>query len=684
MVWSIGIDVGGTFTDFYAVETDSNATALHKRPSTPHDPSEAMIEGLKEMMAANDIAAGEVTRFSHGSTVATNTLIQRKGGKVAMLTTAGFRDLVEIGRQIRPSMYDLKRDQPDALVPRQRRFEVAERMGPDGAAILELTDSEIDAAIARIKNGGGEAVAVCFLFAFVNAGHEARLAAALRARLPDLPVSVSSEVQPEFREFERFSTTVLNAYLQPSVGRYMKRLKDTVTEMLPRAQVGINQSNGGLMSIDQAERFPVRTALSGPAAGVVGAAHQGRLSDCPALMTLDMGGTSTDVCLVRDYRADMTNERDVAGFPVRLPAIDIHTIGAGGGSIAWFDRDGLLKVAPISAGSVPGPACYGNGGTEPTVSDANLILGRLGESLIGGGMSLERGLAEAAIAPLAQEMGTSLEQAADGIIKVVTANMVRALRAVSVERGYDPRDFVLMPLGGAGGLHSSGIARLMEIKKILVPLAPGILCAQGLISADLTEIFVTTRRLPIDDNWAAGPVDVVAELREKAAQWFEAGGIVGAGRQVAVQLDMRYIGQNFELAVEVPEVGPDGAIELPAAGVLRERFFAAHERNYGHADPTMPVEMVNVRLTARGTSADPPVERRAPVSGAPEPRSRRPVWFGGEEPLAAKIYDRGDFAPGHSISGPAVIEQFDATIVLHPGDEAQVDEVSNIIIEVQS
>ena len=684
MAWSIGIDVGGTFTDFYAVHTESHALAVHKRPSTPHDPSEAMIDGLKELMAANDIGADEVAQFSHGTTIATNTLIQRKGAKVAMVTTSGFRDLIEIGRQIRPFMYDLKRDQPEPLVSRQRRFELNERIGSDGEVVRTLDNDEIVRVIDAVQASGADAVAVCFLFAFLNAEHEERVAAALRARLPAVAVSVSSEVHPEFREYERFSTTTLNAYLQPIVGRYLERLKTAVADLLPRARLAINQSNGGLMSIDQAERFPVRTALSGPAAGVVGAAHQGRLSGSADLMTLDMGGTSTDVCLVRDFRADMTNERDVAGFPVRLPAIDIHTIGAGGGSIAWFDRDGLLKVGPISAGSVPGPACYGSGGEQPTVSDANLILGRLSETLIGGAMTLQRGLAEAAIAPLAEEMGTSLELAADGIVKVVTANMVRALRAVSVERGYDPRNFVLMPMGGAGGLHSSEIARMMGIADILVPLSPGILCAQGLISADLTEIFVATHRLPVDRNWAGGPREVFAALLAKAERWFETGQIDASKRVISAQIEMRYIGQNYELAIDVPEIDVGQCGELPAGDVLRARFFEAHERNHGHSDTTMPVEMVNVRLTARATSTHPPVIRHPPAVAAPQARTRRAVWFTSDGPLDAEIFDRGDLAPGHSISGPAIIEQFDATIALFPGDVAHVDEVSNLTIKVPS
>src|SRR5581483_6189245 len=403
MSTTLGVDVGGTFTDFFLVDEATGETRTHKVASTPDDPSRAILEGLATL-----VPAGGLAFLAHGTTVATNALIQRRGGKVALLTTAGFKDLLEIGRQTRPKIYDLKADHPEPLVPRERRFEVAERIGPAGEVIRPLAAAEVERAVAQVQASGAESVAVCFLFSFLNPEHELMLGRALKAALPGLDISLSCQIQPEFREYERLSTTVLNAYLQPVAGRYMGRLEKAVAAHAAGARIGICQSSGGLMSVARAAEMPIRTALSGPAAGVVGAVAAGARSGRGDLITFDMGGTSTDVCLVRGGKAEMAFGRSAAGFPVRLTAIDIHTVGAGGGSVAHIGRDGLMRVGPMSTGAVPGPACYGKGGSEPTVSDANLVLGRLPEELIGGGMRLDRSLAEAAMAPLAQRLGLTL------------------------------------------------------------------------------------------------------------------------------------------------------------------------------------------------------------------------------------------------------------------------------------
>ncbi len=678
LAWLIGIDVGGTFTDFYARDEETGEIRLSKHPSTPDNPAQAILDGLGAMCADHGIAMDDIGRISHGTTVATNTLIQRKGAAVALITTQGFRDLLEIGRQTRPHMYDMQLDHPAPLVPRERRFEVAERMTAEGVAETPLTDDALARAVDQALASGAEACAVCLLFAYVNDEHERRIGAVLTARDPELAVSLSSDVQPEFREYERFSTTVLNAYLQPVVGRYLAFLGERIGEDVPGATVGIYQSSGGLMSVDQARRYPVRTALSGPAAGAVGASHAGRLSGYGDFITLDMGGTSADVALVRDYDAGTSFGRDVAGFPVRLPMVDINSVGAGGGSIAWFDRDGLMKVGPVSAGADPGPACYGRGGEAATVTDANLVLGRLSTGgLIGGRMRLDAAVARSALAPAAERLGYPVERTALGVVGIVVANMVRAIRAVSVERGHDPRDYALMPFGGAGPLHAGEVAKSLGMSEIIVPEAPGILCAEGLIVSDLKESFVKTVRLKLVPMSRGEIADAVAELAVRAAEWFDREGVAPDVRSLAVTLDLRYVGQNYELPVTL-----DAAAASDIEPV-RHLFFEAHQRFYGFHNPDDPVELVNVRMIARGAMRELDNVRAEPTpAAAPSPVERRPVWFDNDTALDTPVYHRVALRPGDTLAGPAIVEQFDSTTVLHPNDSLRVDDAGNLIITV--
>ena len=671
---TLGVDVGGTFTDFFLVDEATGETRTHKVASTPDDPSRAILEGLRAL------APGDALAFlAHGTTVATNALIQRRGGKVALITTAGFKDLLEIGRQTRPKIYDLKADHPEPLVPREHRFEVAERIGPAGEIIRPLAQAEIERAVADVKASRAESVAVCFLFSFLNPEHEARVGRALRAALPGVDVSLSCEVQPEFREYERLSTAVLNAFLQPVAGRYMARLQAALEAHAAGAGIGICQSSGGLMSVTRAAEMPIRTTLSGPAAGVVGAVAAGLRCGRGDLITFDMGGTSTDVCLVRDGKPEMAFGRSVAGFPVRLASIDIHTVGAGGGSVAHIGRDGLMRVGPMSTGAVPGPACYGRGGREATVSDANLVLGRLPVELIGGGMRLDGRLAEAAIAPLAETLGLGLRETALGIVRIVNANMMRAIRVVSIERGHDPRAFTLMPFGGAGALHAVDIARELGIRSILVPPAPGILCAEGVAASELEESFVASCRVPLDGD--LGPVEAgLARLLGAARQWRESGG----GRAIAdtqeAAIDMRYVGQNFELAIPLP---PGDTV--PEARWLGRAFLEAHQRKYGHHDPTAAIEIINVRLTARKGRARSardahPRERAAHT---PKPTRTAPVWFSADAPTATPFIAREGLGPGALLDGPLVVTQFDATTLVPPGSRLSVVPSGGLLIEVQ-
>jgi N-methylhydantoinase A len=678
MAWMIGVDVGGTFTDFFAFDDTDDRIVLHKVPSTPANPAQAVIAGLRELTRHGvDLAA--ITRLSHGTTVATNALIQRRGGKVALVVTEGFRDLIEIGRQIRPKVFDLQEDYPAPLVPRELRFEAAERITADGSTVRTLDAQALHALVKQIGAAKPDACAVCLLFSFLNPAHEAMIRDALAAAYPDMYLSISSEVQPEFREYERLSTTVLNAYLQPVMERYLGEFADGLAKAAPKAALGINQSSGGLMSVARARHVPIRTALSGPAAGAVGAIHMARLSGVPDVISLDMGGTSADVALIRNHTAGTTFNKWIEGYPARIASLDINAVGAGGGSIAWFDRDGLMKVGPQSAGAQPGPACYGRGGQEATVTDANLVLGRLSpRGLLGGGMALDQGLARKAVEPLAQRLGFSVERTAHGMLGIVVANMVRAIRAVSVERGHDPRNFALLPFGGAGPLHATDVAKSLGIRRSLVPFAPGILCAQGLIVSDLRETFVRTAVTPLSDARMADVATRIEELKAQAADWFDAEGVAQTNRNIDVVLDARYVGQNFELAIGLGHAEP-----LPSASDIRQRFFAEHERAYGFHNPNDPVEIVNFRLIAVGKLRQPGARPGAArQSGAAEATSHRKVWFAADTAQDTPVYDRATLLPGDTVIGPAVIEQLDSTTLLFPGDRATVDPYLNLIVDI--
>ena len=685
-MWFIGVDVGGTFTDFHAMNISDGRVCLHKTPSTPSDPSESIINGLGTLLEDNEIDVKDVIRLAHGTTVATNALIQRRGGKVAVVTTEGFKDLLEIGRQIRPKMYDLKADNPLPLSDRHMRFEITERVGSKGQIIKPLSDDSIKNIIKIVNESKADACAVCLLFSFLMPEHEKKIADELRKSIPGLHVSLSAEVQPEFREYERFSTTLLNAYLQPMIGRYMQSLGEKFTKKAPNARLGINQSSGGLMSVERAGAMPIRTALSGPAAGTVGAIYQAKLGKKPNIITLDMGGTSADVALIQNYESGIGYNRMVADFPVRLPMIDIHTVGAGGGSVAWFDKDNLMKVGPLSAGAEPGPACYSRGGTEATVSDANLILGRLPDSLIGGAMVLDIQKAKTVILPIAKRLGFSIERTAHGILGIVVSNMVRAIRVVSVERGHDPRDFSLMAFGGAGALHATHVARELDIKEIIVPPSPGILCAQGLVVSELKEDFVVTRRMPYDHDTFQNVQGDLKELIDRAEKWFGEEDISIEDRVIRISFDMRYVRQNFELTIAwVENIGPLVLESLPSLEVLLNRFYEQHERTYGHYTEKDPIEIVNIRLMALGRSS-PKIDllEEEPMVNFPDPVSMRPVWFEADKSTKTPIYSRNDLLFGHVLLGPAIIEQLDAVTVICPGDEVKVDGSRNLIIKVQA
>lgn len=680
----IGVDVGGTFTDFHVIDTESGASHVFKLSSTPENPAEAILQGLRTLSDRGLVRFQDIKRLCHGTTVATNALIQRRGGKIALVTTEGFRDLLEIGRQTRPHMYDLQVDQSAPLVPRERRLELGERIGSKGQVLRTPDLGHIQSIARLVAESGAEACAVCCLFSFLNPTHEQAMLTALQEL--GISASLSSEVQPEFREYERMSTTVLNAYLLPVMERYLRTLEDSLAADLPQAVVGINQSSGGLMSVRQARRFPVRTALSGPAGGVVGAAHTARQAGRPDVITIDMGGTSADVCLIRKFEAGIAFDRSVGGFPVRLPMVDVNAVGAGGGSVAWLDPGGFLKVGPMSAGAKPGPACYGIGGVQPTVTDANLILGRLSpKGLLDGRVPLRLDLARQAFEGVASSLGVSVEFAALGCIDIVVANMVRAIRAVSIERGHDPRTFALMPFGGGGPLHAADIARELTIGEIIVPIHPGILCAQGVVVSDLRENLVKTHRSALSESAVPSIKNAIAEVLQLAQKWFDAEEVDSLDRIAELQIDLRYVGQNYELSVPVDA---KAMLHLPAADLVRglaESFSRQHESNYGHHDPKAAIEIINYRCVARARlhrfAASP---SQAPLAQAAVARTTRSVWFDRGGPVVTPVYQREDLEPGHVVAGPAIVEQMDTTTLLRPGMSGSVDTSLNLLIKNMS
>jgi N-methylhydantoinase A len=674
MGYRLGIDVGGTFTDLVLFSEESGALVVEKVPSVPADPARGIMDGIARILSSAAAAPSAVGYVAHGTTVATNTLLQRHGARTALITTRGFRDLLEIARQRRPSLYDLHAPKPPVLVRRKLRREVPERIMADGTVRVPLDLDAVDAVLDALAGEDVQALAVCFLYSFLHPAHERAVVDRARARLPGVAVCASSDISPELREYERLSTTVANAYLLPRMASYVRAFRSRVAEAGIAAAPYINQSNGGTISVEEAARAPVRTVLSGPSAGVMGALWLARQRGMDSLVTFDMGGTSTDVSLVRGGAPSLAFEREIDGIPLRVAALDIHTIGAGGGSIARRDSGGALRVGPESAGAEPGPACYGRGGRAATVTDANLALGRLGaEGLLGGAMPLDGAAAHEAIAALAAELGLSPVEAARGIVAVVDASMAGAVRLVTVQRGVDPGGLALLAFGGAGPLHAGALARELGIRTVVVPPGPGLLCALGLLVEDLRTDAVRTCVARLDTDALDRLDRLFAEMEAEAAAWLDRERVPQERRSFTRWLDMRYAGQNYELLVAVPDGGWPGRRVAP----IRERFLAAHEAAYGYAAPDEPIQVVNARLVARG-HPDPPAMPALPPAGWPvsaAERGRRAVCFGASGFVDCAVYDRRRLGAGHVVPGPAVIEQFDSTTLVHPGQRALVDDL---------
>lgn len=652
----LGVDIGGTFTDFVLLQ-DGQIT-VHKRLSTPADSSQALLAGVEHL---NLSPHAEVV---HGSTIATNALLERRGARTALITTRGFADVLEIGRQDRPDLYALVPRKPEPLVPAAWRFEVDERVTASGEVLRGLSAESIEQVMQCIRAEGIESVAVCLLFSFLQPAHEQALADALRG-VAD--VSLSSEILPEYREYERTSTTVINAYVAPLMARYLTR----VEAGLQGRRLRIMQSNGGVITAAAARREAARTVLSGPAGGAVGAFHVAQLAGYDHIISFDMGGTSTDVALFPGG-IKHTRESEIGGFPLRLPVVDVHTVGAGGGSIARVDPGGALQVGPESAGADPGPACYGRG-ELPTTSDANLVLGRLHPGrFLGGQMPLYPDRARQALAGLAAGMQVERpEQAAWGVVCVANAAMERAIRAISVERGYDPRRFTLVAFGGAGPLHACALAEALRMPRVLIPRTPGVLSALGMSIADLVKDYSRTVMGGGDVLSGAALDTIFAPLEARALYELEAEGI-SPGRAVLERaLDMRYAGQSHELTVPQPP-GGDWCLA----------FHAAHERRYGHSHPAEAVEVVNARLRATGQGSRPSVERLE--AGHPDSSAavvgEGPAWFSTDRAERTPYYERDRLLARNVIDGPALIFQLDTTTVIQPGWRAVVDEWGNLVL----
>src|SRR4051794_31513573 len=653
----LGVDVGGTFTD--AVLLDDGVVHTAKVPTTPRDESAGVMAVIEAVLARAGAGSSDVEVFAHGMTVGTNALLEERGARTALVATRGFADVLEIGRQDRPHLYRLCAPKPAPLVEDELRFEAAERVGPEGV-VERLGEDEPARLAAAIEASGAEAVAICLLFSYLDPRHEQRIAAELRQRLPGLHVSTSHEVLPRFREYERCSTTVIDAYLSPLLGRYLSRLGEAASEAgLPQPLV--MSSSGGVAPAAEAGRSGAWSVLSGPAGGAIGAGLLAQLSDDGNALGFDMGGTSCDVCVVEDGEVRRTDSRKIEGRPIQLPMVDVHTVGAGGGSIGWRDSGGALRVGPRSAGADPGPACYGRGGTEPTVTDANLLLGHLaGDSELAGGVALDAGAAERAVAVLGRSLGLEPLRTATGILRVANQEMVRALRVVTVEQGIDPRGFALLPFGGAGPMHAAAIASELGIETILCPRAGGVLSALGLCASGPRRDTARTVML--------GGSGLTAEriAGEVGAMVAEAGAGIEEEAEAGVVYQLRYSGQAFELPVPGP-VDPDPA-------ELVEGFERAHEERYGHRDPEGEVVLVDVELAL--VAPGPAPRPMAADEGAPA-RSSRPVYFDGgwiETPVL-----RGEPAAGSEADSPIVFELPEATFVVPPGWRPRVDEHGTII-----
>jgi len=671
----IGVDIGGTFTDIVALDR-AGRLALTKVPSTPKDLLDGIGAAVTKILALAGRRPADVERFIHGTTVATNAILEQKGAVTAVLTTEGFEDVLELGRMKRSRMYDLEMDPevPTFLAPRRRRIGIRERLDAQGHVLVPLNEADVRTAVQRLRAQGVQAIAVCYLFSFVNPAHERRTREIVAELAPEISVSLSSDVDPTFREYERLCVTAFDAYLGPVVKRYLAGLADTLRGLGVPAVPLIMRSRGGIVSAALAAQQPVTLFLSGPAGGVIGAGFAAERSGVRDFVSLDMGGTSNDVALVREGKPLLAGEGSIGPYPVRTPMVDVNSIGAGGGSIGWIDAAGGLRVGPRSAGADPGPACYGRGGEDATVTDASVVLGYLNPArFAGGAMTLDVGAAERAVAAIGKRLGVDTVSAAAGIHRVINARMADQIRLVTIKRGYDPRQFSLVVLGGAGPVHGAALAEEMGMAEVLVPEAPGVLAAFGLLAAAIEHHHARTlqARTEVADlsavNQCLGELDAAGRARMLEE------GVRAGDVRVTYAADMRYVGQAYELEVPIaPPLAPAGVPEIVAA------FHAVHERVYGYARAQQPVEFVNFRAVHTYPLPRPAVTPAARATGTLDDAriDERRAYFDGFVPTT--IYERARLPLGVRLAGPAIVEQSDTTTVIPPGVAVRVDDAGNL------
>lgn len=687
----VASDVGGTFTDNIAYDEATRTITVAKVSTTPENRALGTIAGLRKALALQGKTGAAVKYVGHGMTTATNAVIQRRGARTAFITNAGFRDLLLIGRQARPSLYDIRITRTPPLVGREHCLTVRGRLDATGREIEPLAMDDLEAAARAIEKEGIESVAVCFLHSYANSAHERLAREFLEQRLKGVVVCASTDTMAEFREYERASTCVLNAFLMPVMDRYLGSLTALLRDssdglgIADATPVMVMEASGGLMTIASARRKPVHTVLSGPAGGVVASTHVAKLAGVPHIITMDIGGTSTDISVIRNGVPAITRDAKLENIPVRLPVIDINAIGAGGGSIAWIDDGGALRVGPLSAEAVPGPACYRRGGTRPTATDANVVLGRFGpDTRLGGEMTLDAEASHRAIHDMiAAPLGLDVVSAAAGVLRVTHANIVRGIRVVSIERGHDPRDFALVPFGGAGPMHGTPVARELRIPRLLIPPTPGILCALGQLVSDLRHDLIETHisaHTSLDGEAVHG---IIERLRSHGNELLSADDVPESKRRIETHVDARYSGQSYELTLPLPD-----AAHWPA---LPQAFHLMHQARFGHHDTSCPVEIVNFGVTAVGMIDAPELPQIAQGTERPAPAAcagSRRIFYEADDPdragqwLEASIFRREQLLAGNVIHGPAVIEEVSATNVLYPGDVARIDRFASMLVDV--
>jgi N-methylhydantoinase A len=674
----LGIDVGGTFTDFLLFDGETGAMHLLKTPSTPADQSVGIHNGIEELLRETGVSPSAISALLHGTTVSTNIVLEEKGAKVGLLVTEGFEQVLHLARSQTPGPLAgwMIMEKPDPLADLEFTRGIVERISAHGDVITPMEETLARESIRELLDAGVESITISLMHSYADPSHEQRLKAMIQEMGGDIPVSLSSELLPEFREYERALVTVMNAYVRPSMGRYLKGFEEKLRSIQFSPKVNIVRSDGGLMSVARASESPVHTMLSGPAGGVSGAAYLATLAGYPDALGFDMGGTSTDVSLIQGGAPTQSRQTQLGYYPIKVPSVEVHSVGAGGGSIAHVPMTGALRVGPDSAGARPGPACYGHGGELPTVTDANVVLGRLPPSLLGGDMSLNVQAAKDAVGKLGGALGLDLHQTAEGILNIVNENMFGALRLVSVQKGLDPRDFALVAFGGAGPLHGNAMGILASCFPVIVPPTPGVLSALGFLYSDIKNEFARTFARTVDDIEVDQVVDILTSLGAEAQAWLKEEGLGEQAREVHYQADVRYFRQGYEFTMDVdPE-----HLRNNGLAALVSSFGAAHERQYGFK-LDQPVEVVNLRAIGKGEVdkvAFPKFEKSGPDASAAMLRQDQ-VYFNGSF-VSAGVYDRNKLQAGNHIPGPAVVVQKDSTCVIHPGHVGDVDEYLNILI----